>query len=67
MISDTYVCNAERDKEKRLACARAGISLIEVPFWWKGDEGSIIATVGAVRPDALAQQHRPLDVSSSKL
>eukprot|EP01114_Cavostelium_apophysatum_P020910 TRINITY_DN7146_c0_g1_i1.p1 TRINITY_DN7146_c0_g1~~TRINITY_DN7146_c0_g1_i1.p1 ORF type:complete len:487 (-),score=70.02 TRINITY_DN7146_c0_g1_i1:20-1480(-) len=43
----------KRDLEKRSACARAGITLVEVPYWWKGDRESLLATIHRERPDVL--------------
>jgi len=41
----------KRDQEKREACSKAGITLIEIPYWWKGDRDSLFATLKKVRPD----------------
>lgn len=29
----------QRDESKKIACLQAGISLIEVPYWWNGKDG----------------------------
>lgn len=30
----------ERDSQRRSECQKAGITLIEVPYWWNESEGS---------------------------
>lgn len=30
-----------RDQEKRILCEKAGITLIEVPYWWDEQEGEL--------------------------
>lgn len=42
-----------RDEQKRLACKRAGISLVEVPYWWDGSLESLAATVADQRPELV--------------
>lgn len=42
-----------RDQEKRNACQRLGITLIEVPFWWDHLKESLIATLHKSRPDLI--------------
>ena len=42
---------SERDEEKRRVCLENGITLIEVPYWWKGDKGSLLATLCVHRKD----------------
>jgi hypothetical protein len=42
------------DKEKKEACAEAGITLIDVPYWWDGQIPSLQATILQHRPDVLA-------------
>lgn len=41
----------ERDRLKRLLCAKAGITLVEIPYWWNMSEASIRATLARIRPD----------------
>lgn len=43
----------ERDQEKRAACSKEGITLIEVPYWWDMTSTSIRATIHQVRPDLI--------------
>eukprot|EP01114_Cavostelium_apophysatum_P006045 TRINITY_DN1724_c0_g1_i1.p1 TRINITY_DN1724_c0_g1~~TRINITY_DN1724_c0_g1_i1.p1 ORF type:complete len:404 (+),score=49.64 TRINITY_DN1724_c0_g1_i1:149-1360(+) len=45
----------ERDRIKQLACKQAGITLIEVPYWWDGSSDSLIATIIATRPDIASE------------
>lgn len=40
----------ERDKEKLELCAKNGITLIRVPFWWDLSTASLMATIHRVRP-----------------
>lgn len=42
-----------RDVHKRLACEKAGITLIEIPFWWDQKISSLQATVHKFRPDLV--------------
>lgn len=44
---------AELDQEKRLACYKEGITLIEIPFWWDGQSESLSATVHQVLPSLV--------------
>jgi hypothetical protein len=43
----------ERDEEKRLACKMAGITLIEVPYWWDFEKESLMASIHQRRPELL--------------
>ena len=42
---------AARDKEKREACEKMNLTLIEVPYWWDQKKESLIATINKLRPD----------------
>jgi hypothetical protein len=42
---------SQKDEEKREACQREGITLIEIPFWWDGDRSSLMATIYKHRKD----------------
>lgn len=42
-----------KDNLKRDACKAAGITLIEIPYWWDYDKSSIIATIHQERPDII--------------
>jgi hypothetical protein len=35
----------KKDEEKRQACKKNGITLIEIPFWWDGRSNSLEATL----------------------
>lgn len=35
----------ERDRQKREHCEKAGITLVEVPYWWDGSVESLAATI----------------------
>lgn len=38
----------QKDHEKKSACHKAGITLVEVPFWWDHSRESLIATIHQV-------------------
>jgi hypothetical protein len=40
----------EKDQEKRIACQRVGISLIEVPYWWNFKAESLAPIIRNHRP-----------------
>lgn len=42
-----------RDKQKAEACARAGISLIQIPYWWDEREETLAACIHHIRPDIM--------------
>jgi len=42
-----------RDLEKKLKCISAGITLIEVPYWWNRTKESLAATIKSMRSDLL--------------
>ena len=42
-----------RDEEKRRACVRAGITLIEIPYWWNFEKDSLSATIQLHRPELI--------------
>jgi len=42
-----------RDQNKRKSCKMAGITLIEVPYWWQYDKESVVSTLHAFRPDIV--------------
>eukprot|EP01126_Amoeba_proteus_P062281 TRINITY_DN8440_c0_g2_i1.p1 TRINITY_DN8440_c0_g2~~TRINITY_DN8440_c0_g2_i1.p1 ORF type:complete len:587 (-),score=81.09 TRINITY_DN8440_c0_g2_i1:266-2026(-) len=41
----------ERDLKKKIACAEKGITLVEIPYWWDGQEESLASTLHVLRPD----------------
>jgi hypothetical protein len=43
----------KRDAEKRRACKAAGITLIEVPYWWDFAAESLAATIHQHRPELI--------------
>jgi hypothetical protein len=47
--SSKYV--KQNDVIKSQLAKDAGITLIEVPFWWKGDHDALIETIRIYRPD----------------
>eukprot|EP01121_Diplochlamys_sp_Union-15-3_P014659 TRINITY_DN4702_c0_g1_i2.p1 TRINITY_DN4702_c0_g1~~TRINITY_DN4702_c0_g1_i2.p1 ORF type:complete len:314 (-),score=59.44 TRINITY_DN4702_c0_g1_i2:174-1115(-) len=44
----------DRDAEKKKLCRDAGITLIDIPYWWKGDKETLIATIHYFRPDVIS-------------
>jgi hypothetical protein len=44
---------ARRDEQKRRACGKADITLIEIPYWWDFELDSLKATVHDARPDLI--------------
>jgi len=44
---------AVRDAFKAAVCKANNIALIRVPFWWKGDLESLLATIHKHRPDLV--------------
>jgi len=40
-----------RDDEKSRVCKSLGITLVEVPYWWRHDKESIMAILQKCRPD----------------
>jgi len=46
-----------KDIEKRSACEQAGITLIEIPFWWRSKSAHIQEAIRKARPDLLLWYH----------
>jgi len=44
----------KRDQQRRQACYSQGITYIDVPYWWKFDKESIVATLNKSRPDIVS-------------
>jgi hypothetical protein len=42
------------DAEKMEACRDAGITLIEIPYWWDQSIGSLHATIYKYRPEIIS-------------
>jgi hypothetical protein len=36
-----------------MECTKEGITLIEVPYWWDGNQSSLLATLYQVRPELV--------------
>lgn len=45
------------DEEKRQLCTRAGITLVEIGYWWNFDKNSLIAAIDRQRPDLFVDHH----------
>jgi hypothetical protein len=41
----------KRDEEKKIRCEEMGITLIQVPYWWKRDTETIVKMICDRRPD----------------
>jgi len=52
-IFGTTMFRQQRDEEKRKACKNAGITLLEVPYWWQHDKESIVAAIFKLRPEVF--------------
>jgi hypothetical protein len=54
-----------KDKMKKEYAKNAGITLIEIPFWWDKSIDSLAATIRSTRMDLSAlpfgQQSKPID------
>ncbi len=55
----------QRDQEKRALCQRARITLIEIPYWWNKEKGSLLATIHKCRPDLIKQPVTDLPIPDS--
>ena len=47
----------KRDPQKRLVCHDLGITLVDIPFWWKGDYSSFVNTIRLARPDIIQEPY----------
>jgi hypothetical protein len=47
----SHVAVNKNDKQKKELCSDAGITLIDIPFWWDQTESSLLATLSLYRPD----------------
>lgn len=56
----TWQQQVRRDNEKREACKRAGITLIEVPYWWDGTLQALATAIAYYRPDISLNLTNPL-------
>ncbi len=43
----------QRDEEKIEACSEAGITLVEVPYWWDKQPSSLAASIYQLRKDLV--------------
>jgi hypothetical protein len=59
-----------RDEDKRIACQKKGITLIEVPYWWDFKKESLQATLYEHRPDLVLKPNLgvpiPIEPSGSR-
>jgi hypothetical protein len=53
-----------RDSSKKACCQDLGITLVEVPYWWKKDKGSLLATIHHIRPDLVPVKPTTAKISS---
>jgi hypothetical protein len=54
---------AIRDEQRRQACARNGITLIEIPYWWDQQLSSLVATIHKRRPDLIPNPGEGIAIS----
>eukprot|EP01114_Cavostelium_apophysatum_P011042 TRINITY_DN25212_c0_g1_i1.p1 TRINITY_DN25212_c0_g1~~TRINITY_DN25212_c0_g1_i1.p1 ORF type:complete len:362 (+),score=57.95 TRINITY_DN25212_c0_g1_i1:64-1149(+) len=54
MFTNTFA-QTTLDDEKKAIALKEGIDVIEVPYWWDGTKGSLVATIRKIRPDLLAE------------
>eukprot|EP01114_Cavostelium_apophysatum_P017295 TRINITY_DN5106_c0_g1_i2.p1 TRINITY_DN5106_c0_g1~~TRINITY_DN5106_c0_g1_i2.p1 ORF type:complete len:690 (-),score=185.35 TRINITY_DN5106_c0_g1_i2:125-2194(-) len=47
-----------RDQRKKEIFNLAGVTLVEVPFWWDGNKRSLAGTIAALRPDLAKAMER---------
>lgn len=45
----------QHDQDRKDKCKQAGITLIEVPYWWNRVKTSLAATIAEVRPELISQ------------
>ena len=50
LLNDLQI-RKERDKVKQELCKKAGITLVQVPYWWDAQRDSLEATIYSYRPD----------------
>lgn len=55
LFTDKIGSLLSRDEEKRKACALAGITLYEVPYWWNLSKDALVGTILKQRPDLIHQ------------
>jgi hypothetical protein len=54
-----------RDEEKRKACKKANLTLVEVPYWWDNSKESLAATIQLSRPELIPDQVHALPIPST--
>lgn len=47
-----------KDEEKRSACKKLGLTLIEVPYWWDKTVEALTTLISSVRPDISEKFHK---------
>jgi hypothetical protein len=58
--------NKNIDSMKRELCSEAGITLVEIPYWWNKKADSLAATIYAHRPDLFDKKPIGRPISSVK-
>eukprot|EP00028_Trichosphaerium_sp_Am-I-7-wt_P000504 CAMPEP_0168535040 /NCGR_PEP_ID=MMETSP0405-20121227/18388_1 /TAXON_ID=498012 /ORGANISM="Trichosphaerium sp, Strain Am-I-7 wt" /LENGTH=141 /DNA_ID=CAMNT_0008562121 /DNA_START=94 /DNA_END=519 /DNA_ORIENTATION=- len=51
------ILQGARDMEKKTLCKSYGITIVNIPYWWKGDKESVMATINYHRPDIQVDVH----------
>ncbi len=49
-----HVGLADRDRQKEEKCVQAGITLVQVPFWWNNEKDSLEHLIHQIRPDIVS-------------
>lgn len=58
--------SSKRYVEKRNACKEAGITLVEVPYWWDFSSESLAATINRAKPELIASEAEPIPTTPPK-
>jgi len=56
-----------RDNIKRKISGQHGLTIVEIPFWWRGDIASLCEYIERLRPDLLHKFLYPLGLTSEKI
>jgi hypothetical protein len=56
----------ERLKLKKESCKAAGITLIEIPYWWNFQKDNLVSIIREERPDVVTPAIKQASKSTSK-
>jgi hypothetical protein len=54
-FGQTHRVYKQRDQEKREACKKANITLVEIPYWWDNTKESLKATIQKANPKLITE------------